>query len=297
MSVRNIDLKTSNGVCSIKESEVNVFIPGLRREYTFVQISDLHIAISDNNDSPSLKERAENSEKFWRSQGCIVCNKGLPGENIMTPLESNNAVAQRIRQISPDIVFLTGDIVDYPSASNLIYAEQYIKSLNCKYIFVPGNHDAINNKPCDKASELLSELVDFSPEFRVYSLNEFDIIAIDDSSIKISDEQLLKMYECIKLNRPIILLLHVPLLAPAARVPIFSKWGYNWMVGEDQQCKNNKDFLSIIESNKDIVRAVFAGHVHIATGDDESHAGGIVQYTAAPCFTGFLRVIRVNSKK
>ena len=61
--------------------------------------------------------------------------------------------------------------------------------------------------------------------------------------------------------------------------------------------QNNKDFLSIIESNKDIVRAVFAGHVHIATGDDESHAGGIVQYTAAPCFTGFLRVIRVNSKK
>ena len=44
LSVRNIDLKTSNGVCSIKESEVNVFIPGLRREYTFVQISDLHIA-------------------------------------------------------------------------------------------------------------------------------------------------------------------------------------------------------------------------------------------------------------
>ena len=26
-------------------------------------------------------------------------------------------------------------------------------------------------------------------------------------------------------------------------------------------------------------------------------SGGIVQYTAAPCFTGFLRVIRVNSKK
>ncbi len=294
--VRDIELKTPNGVCLLKESEVNVAIPGISRDYTFVQISDLHIAVSDESDSDAGKERAEKSEKFWRSQGCIVCNKGLADEYIMSPLEANNAVAQRIRQISPDMVFLTGDIVDYASLPNLLCARQYIKDLSCEYIYVPGNHDMLNKNLPDKAKKVLSELLGKTPEFCACSLKDFDIISLDDSDVEISDRQLYRMQECVKSKRPIILLMHVPLLAPAAREPVFNKWGPNWMIGEEQQCSNNRAFLKLIENNRDIVRTVFAGHVHIATGDAENHADGIVQYTAAPCFTGFLRVIKVSDK-
>ena len=294
--IRDIELKTSKGVCMLKESEVNISIPGIGRNYTFVQISDLHIAVRDESDSDAGKGRAEKSEAFWRSQGCIACNKGLADEYIMSPLEANNAVAKRIRQISPDMVFLTGDIVDYTSLPNLLWARQYIKDLSCEYICVPGNHDTLNKNLSDKENEVLSELLGNTPEFCICSLKGFDIISLDDSSLKISDMQLCRMQEHIKSKRPIILLMHVPLLAPAARDPVFNKWGQNWMIGEEQQCKNNRAFLKLIEDNRDIVKAVLAGHVHIATGDDENHATGIVQYTAAPCFTGFIRIIKVSDK-
>ena len=293
MPVHDREILTPHGVCHLTEAEVTVTLPGLCREYTFVHISDLHISASDAGDSDEEKERAACSEKFWRTQGCITCGRG-GDEYVMTPLEANETVAERIREISPDMVFLTGDVVNYASLSSLRRAKEYIDSLGCGCIFAPGNHDAVPDAMRDEARRLAAELAGGDPEFQILSLSGFDIAAIDDSDIKISNRQLHRMQEQIKAKRPAILLLHVPLQAPAARAPVLEKWGPDWMIGEEQQCENNRLFLKLINDNKDVVRAVFAGHVHIATGDDEMHDGGIVQYTAAPCFTGFLRIIRVK---
>ena len=67
------------------------------------------------------------------------------------------------------------------------------------------------------------------------------------------------------------------------------------MVGEEQQSEINRRFLKLLNENRSIVRAVFAGHIHFATGDDADHGQTVIQYTAAPCFTGFYRIIHIHA--
>ena len=98
----------------------------------------------------------------------------------------------------------------------------------------------------------------------------------------------------IRKGRPLLLLLHVPVFSPAAKETVWNFWGYNWMIGEEQQNELNRRFLRLLNENRNVVRAVFAGHIHFATGDTEDHGQSVLQYTAAPCFTGFYRIIHVR---
>ncbi len=296
MSIHHVEADTRYGKCFLTESEIEIKIPGITQEFTFVHISDLHFAVSEDGDSSEEKKRAEESEKAWRDNGNFRCNPGQADEYMLFPAEANEIVAQRIREISPDCVFITGDGMNYVSEANLRRLQRFMDSLGCDCIFVPGNHDKCDDMgPATK--EIYMRLTASSPDFRVVSMGGFDIIAIDDSDVNITEEQLKLTKAQIETGRPFLLLLHVPVLANAAKDAVWQIWGDNWMIGEDQQSETNRSFLRLLSENSDIVRAVFSGHVHISTGDDENHGHSVRQYTAAPSFSGFLRIIHACGTK
>lgn len=283
MAIRTVEYPTDRGICRLTESEVELIIPGLSREYTFVHISDLHITASEDGDSDEDKALAASRAEFWKNQAGLF------------PIEANEIVAARIREISPDMVFFTGDTMDYPSLSNLRRSKQYLDALGTNYVLAPGNHDNVDENAPKEMRRMFLEMTGGSPQFRVVSLDGLDIVVINDGFVNVTEEQYKLMEDQIRKGRPILLLLHAPVFSPAAKETVWNFWGYNWMVGEEQQSEINRRFLKLLNENRSIVRAVFAGHIHFATGDDADHGQTVIQYTAAPCFTGFYRIIHIHA--
>ena len=283
MAIHTVDFSANCGACRLTESVVELIIPGLTREYTFVHISDLHITASEDEDSDEDKALAASRAEFWKNQAG------------MYPIEANEIVAARIREISPDMVFCTGDTVDYPSRSNLRRLKGFLNALGSDFILAPGNHDDVGEDAPIELRRMFLEMTGGSPQFRVVSLEGLDIVVINDGFVSVTEEQYRLMKNQIRKGRPILLLLHAPVFSPAAKETVWSFWGYNWMVGEEQQSEINRRFLKLLNENRSIVRAVFAGHIHFATGDDADHGQTVLQYTAAPCFTGFYRIIHIHA--
>ncbi len=283
MAIHTVDFSANCGACRLTESVVELIIPGLTREYTFVHISDLHITASEDEDSDEDKALAASRAEFWKNQAG------------MYPIEANEIVAARIREISPDMVFCTGDTVDYPSRSNLRRLKAFLDALGSDFILAPGNHDDVGEDAPIELRRMFLEMTGGSPQFRVVSLEGLDIVVINDGFVSVTEEQYRLMKNQIRKGRPILLLLHAPVFSPAAKETVWSFWGYNWMVGEEQQSEINRRFLKLLNENRSIVRAVFAGHIHFATGDDADHGQTVLQYTAAPCFTGFYRIIHIHA--
>ena len=283
MAIHTVDFSSNCGACRLTESVVELIIPGLTREYTFVHISDLHITASEDEDSDEDKALAASRAEFWKNQAG------------MYPIEANEIVAARIREISPDMVFCTGDTVDYPSRSNLRRLKAFLDALGSDFILAPGNHDDVGEDAPIELRRMFLEMTGGSPQFRVVSLEGLDIVVINDGFVSVTEEQYRLMKNQIRKGRPILLLLHAPVFSPAAKETVWSFWGYNWMVGEEQQSEINRRFLKLLNENRSIVRAVFAGHIHFATGDDADHGQTVLQYTAAPCFTGFYRIIHIHA--
>lgn len=282
MSIRTFKSSADSNAFLLTESTVELVIPGIPREYTFIHISDLHIAVSEESDSEEEKTLAASRTEFWKNQAGLY------------PIEAIEAVASRIREISPDMVFCTGDTVDFPSLSNLRFLKRYLDALGTDCLLAPGNHDSVGEDAPEEMRRLYLDMTGGSPQFRVIELNGLDIVVINDSSISITEEQYTAMIRQIRKGRPLLLLLHVPVFSPAAKETVWNFWGYNWMIGEEQQNELNRRFLRLLNKNRNLVRAVFAGHIHFATGDTEDHGQSVLQYTAAPCFTGFYRIIHVR---
>lgn len=293
MPVNKICVQTVYGEANLTEASVEINIPGLTKKYTFVHITDLHITSSEEGDSPEMVELALARSKFWQNQAGFVCRDSNGHEHKLIPLEVCELIAERIRKISPDFVFFTGDTVDYPSVSNFRRASQYLSSLGSRYIMAPGNHDTVGDDAGDELKLELQKLTGTLP-YSVTGIEGMDIVSFSNGLVKVTKDQVSYLESRIASGRPMLILLHAPVYTEDISDQIRSFWGQGWMLGEEEQSEENCRFRQLLCDHTDVVRAVLAGHVHFAAGDDNAHTSGLAQYIAAPAFTGFYRVINVH---
>ena len=301
MSINKIKINTPKGVAELTEDFTEIVVPGLDREYTFVHITDLHITTYEETSSPEAIELANARGNFWAIQAGFFAYDEDGKENRIMTDEACELVGDRIRELAPDGVFFTGDTVDYPSGPNFRRAKKYLDSLGCRCFVVPGNHDTAGEGADEDTVNAFNEMMGDSAEYFAESLGALDIVGFADGFVKLNDEQADFLEERIAVGRPMLVLLHAPVFTEAARVHVWPMWGYNWMIGdtgnpEGKQTPANFRFLEQLNTNRDVVRAVIAGHVHKASGDDLSEAkeGEVLQYTSAPAFTGFYRLIKIH---
>ena len=137
-------------------------------------------------------------------------------------------------------------------------------------------------------------------DFTVHTFGEIDIIAVNDGFVSVTKEQVRELAGQLDKGRPTVIILHAPLLCESAKLPVLNFWNKGWMLGEEEQSEENREFRRIVNEHRDTVLAVLAGHVHLTTGDGEAAESGegfsseeVLQYTAAPAMCGFLRVIDI----
>ena len=111
---------------------VKVEIPGLKRNYSFLWISDLHVISED------LSEIAPEKRKMIASRRDKRFANPRSGKN---PVTLWRALPDMLNKSGADMIFLGGDICDYGSVENLRILKDGIKKLTVPVIFLREDHE------------------------------------------------------------------------------------------------------------------------------------------------------------
>lgn len=305
MAITKVPFENEYGKCEITESRVTLTMPGAGADAKpiakFVHITDLHATNSRPGDDPETVKIAKENEAFWSNIADFYVTAPDGSKKRLKTTETNETIAQRIREVAPDAVFFTGDTVDFPSVSNFLAVKEYMDSLGVRCFMAPGNHDDLEGSTDGELVKAFELAVGTVEDFAVDTVCGIDIICINDGFTKVTSEQVEKLRAQLEKCRPTIILLHAPVMTESVKQPAYNMWGEElkkWVVGAEGQDENCMEFARLIKEKRDSILAVFAGHIHATSGGgegkgEESSPDDVIQYTAAPAFSGFLRVIEI----
>lgn len=106
---------------------LDISLPNLKNEYRYLQISDLHLYLSDEREHPNrIKAYSWRYDNYWTVDGI------KPEERL--PLFLKYAKEHKL------VPLFTGDTFDVPSLKNFDFFDECLKDVE-NYIYLLGNHD------------------------------------------------------------------------------------------------------------------------------------------------------------
>ncbi|MBP3666318.1 MAG: metallophosphoesterase [Clostridia bacterium] len=284
------------GTDLLNPSAATVVIPGLTGEFKFLHVTDTHVSAFSDADIKSWTTTRYNYNIARRN---AFMADGLFAEERF-PLLFDYA-----DEIGADGMFLTGDLIDFPSEKNIALLYENINRIKAKSIFCLGNHDwnyaddYMTGNAVTVNRPLFNDLTNGDPYFSYAEYDGFIVAAIDNSSDVVTDETVDKFLALYEKNKPIILLLHVPFHADTLEPDVKKAWGgRNITMGPGAM---GSDWGSVIRLYNAVcvaedtpVVAVFAGHVHF--NHEDTFPNGIKQYITSTGYTGDCRVVTVKGE-
>lgn len=282
------------GTDLLKVGTATVEIPGLDREYKFLHLTDSHVSAFSDAD---IKSWTTNRHNYNIARRNAFAADGLFAEERF-PLFFDYA-----DEIGADAMFLTGDLIDFPSEKNLALLYENATRTKAKPIFCLGNHDWTYADDYMSANAIqtyiprFNDLTDGDPYFYYVEYDGFIVAAIDNSTDVVTQQTVDKFLALYEKNKPIILLLHIPFHVDTLESDVRKAWGNRNIamgpggVGSDwgsvQQLYN-----AVCVAEDTPVVAVFTGHVHF--NHEDIFPNGVPQYVTSTGYTGDCRVVTVK---
>ena len=192
-----------------------------------------------------------------------------------------------------DGLFLCGDIADYLSEGNLKAVGDMLASTQTEKFYVCGTHERTGVEPPDNRDfyPAYEKWMHGSPACWARDFGEFVIAGMDDGDLQMRAEQLDWLEDRFAEGKPILLLIHIPILTEVIIGTVKQKWGEGgpeyFLLGKPHDTEMSKRFCRMLANPAAPLVAVFAGHIHLM------HAGEIIpgrmQYTSGPAFEGVIR--------
>ncbi len=256
---------------------------GLNKPIKVLQITDVHITESNENDSDAVRSLTEGRrETFYglgRPRDC------LPQEFLKE--------AFSLAEAQDAFPVLTGDIMDMDTAAN---REEMHHCLGGKdFLYTAGTHEFQTIhwlEPLDEAGnyyntirkEMMREFGNWDFDHRI--LGGVNLITMDNSQDFFTEDSYLKLQGEIRRGLPIVLFMHVPLNCPTLRRSAeecnnrFSQFQY----------EVNLKTIDLIQSCP-LIKAVFAGHWH-CNREFPEHQPPV--YVTPGAFSGVVRMIEIR---
>ena len=291
-----VDAVRMMGADLLKPSTATVVIPGLTQEFKFLHVTDTHVSAFSDADIKSWTTTRHNYNIARRN---AFAADGLFAEERF-PLLFDYA-----DEIGADGMFLTGDLIDFPSEKNIALLYENINRVKAKSVFCLGNHDwnyaddYMTGNSVTVNRPLFNDLTGGDPYFSYAEYDGFIVAAIDNSSDVVTQETVDKFLSLYEKNKPIILLLHVPFHVDTLAPDVKKAWGNrnitmgpgamgsDW--GSVQQLYN-----AVCVAEDTPVVAVFTGHVHF--NHEDVFPNGVPQYVTSTGYTGDCRVVTVKGE-
>ena len=277
-----------------------VTIPGLSRDYTLLQVTDLHSSAYSNEESKAMDANR---------RAYIANRRNSFTDGFMFAEERMPYMFGYADQINADLLMLTGDIIDFPSELNISLMAQNIAALKTPALYSLGNHDwcyADDYLTAGAAATYIPKLNALSagepaddPYVKYVDFGEFMVVQVDNSTDSVSASTVDKFLALCELGKPIILMLHVPLHVDSLVADSTKVWGKDLGMGGDTGvCAWSPDvqrfYAAVAEDENSPVVAVFAGHVHF--NHEDVLPNGVTQYITSTAYTGECRVITVKGE-
>lgn len=213
------------------------------------------------------------------------------------PCEAELILQETIKQINKfkdvDLVMITGDLINYPSAELFDYSTKKLNDLNAPWYFAFGNHDSVYSGFLEK-SEITKILREnnknhtFDKPYFVFSpKSDFEVVVLDGTNTEnnvngyIPDEQLKMLDDTLAKSekKTVLIFLHFPVEEP---IPM-----------EDHKLLNETALKAVLQKYKMPI-GVFAGHYH---GTKITQDNNII-YVASPSlsYCQEFRLITVDNK-
>ena len=283
------------GTDLLNPSTATVVIPGLTEEYKFLHVTDSHVSAFSDADA---KAWTATRLQYNTARRNSFMADGLFAEERF-PLLFDYA-----NEIEADGMFLTGDLIDFPSEKNIALLYENVSRFGGKSIYCLGNHDwnysddYMTGNAVTVNRPLFNDLTNGDPYFSYAEYDEFIVAAIDNSSDVVTDETVDKFLALYEKNKPIILLLHVPFHVDTLEPDVKKVWGRNITMGPGGM---GSDWGSVIRLYNAVcvtedtpVVAVFTGHVHF--NHEDVFPNGVPQYITSTGYTGDCRVVTVKGE-
>lgn len=280
----------------IKAGEATVVIPGLTEEFKFLHITDTHVSAFSDAD---IQSWTTSRHDYHIARRNAFAADGLYAE------ERFSLLFDYADEIGADGMFLTGDLIDFPSEKNLALLYENATRTKAKPIFCLGNHDWTYADDYMSANAVqtyiprFAELTGGDPYFCYVEYDGFIVAAIDNSTDVVTQQTVDKFLALYEKNKPVILLLHVPFHVDTLEPDVRKAWGNRNIamgpggVGSDwgsvQQLYN-----AVCVAEDTPVVAVFAGHVHF--NHEDTFPNGVKQYITSTGYTGDVRVVTVKGE-
>jgi len=267
-----------------------IVIPGVEREYEFLFLTDLHVAIKTREEVGPYGSADERIAAFANPKGTVSA-KQLP---------------QWISYANDeefDAVLMGGDMIDYYSEANEAYFEEQVADLEVPYLFTIGNHELFLpwEDVVAEDADIYGWFVNENRAFQVLEYEEFVICAIDNEAYDVNEVSLAAMKKWLEENpdKPMILLAHVPFYTEEDKALLetsVSVWGQPLVIGTGEGTRDttmvSREFLDLILGEESPVVAIFTGDNHFY------HKGNltedIVQVVGAPAYAGDGMIIRIK---
>lgn len=291
------EVKTKDLKGELKEDEINIVIPSVEREYTFVFVSDLHIIDDKDKLTDESQIYPEKISEISERKAYFTDEKG------MTSHEKWKAFPKVLDSYGCDGILFGGDMIDFYSDANIAVLKEGLDSLQTPYMYIRSDHDygTWNGPVSSERVAEKNEEIDGCEKVKVWEYPSFVIMGIDNSTSPVTDEMLAKIRKVFELAKPIIVLTHVPFdstIDPSLeKISMDTHDGRNltWGIGCYYSPDDNMQTLLhlLYDENSPVVEVV-CGHLHL-TWDGEI-TKRVSEHIFDAAYKNNIGIIKITSK-
>lgn len=263
--------------------EKELSVSGLNKEYEIWFLADSHMTLCNSDEAEEIIEyAAQRTAGFVNEMG--VSSDLIFSEFIDTANEEK-----------PDMILFGGDILDFPSEANVSFLKAELDRLEIPFVFAMGNHDW--TFPWEYMTPQGSEM--YRPMLEEYMHGNFDetnssnvmsnsyanmieledliVLSVDDSSNQVAAEALEAIEAAYALDKPIILMQHVPFSTENLIVRAKENWANPVTLGMQVHGgiapnEVSTDLWYKTHDEETPIKLVLAGHVHFSYEEELSES-------------------------
>ncbi len=237
-------------------TEYTLYLPGLQREVTVLQMSDLHVAVADETSSESYRRHVAEQKQAWEPIRIDFARRygdDYAEEHLLPPEEGMDHFVRLVNQKRPDAFLMTGDMMNAYSEENLRFLQAAFQRLEVPWMWVCGNHESGHEAayaPLMQGGRLAQTL----------SIGNFRLIGLDNSRKTVSSAQaeaaLAEAAGCVP-----VLVMHIPVMTDCNRKDVSCFDSY-FLLGGGETDAESAAFLSDLQRDENPFAAILCGHVH-----------------------------------
>lgn len=256
--------------------------PAVETPFRLVHLSDFQLSM------PGRKLDMDARDAYYNSDRPRSLGKG--DDTVLATIEQAN-------RLNPDLVLISGDIIDSFTELNLKFAQEILATFKGCVRFTIGNHDICRFRPPNQWEKAIPGAMEtWLERFRMPSFTYtfmhggVRFIALNTACATIDDDQLdwLEAVLATAPELPTILMHHVPLPIPELLPDVQAKRGKYYCM---DRVPTTQRFMRIVE-NSSCLLAAFCGHLHF---DSAYRLGTMLQTTVGCAFMGGMRVVEIGS--